>query len=205
MIPSLTPPSVQIITEPLGCCSQPLCRSSSFDSGKKDVSFNIFKESGRTETIGKICDKTWKSASVDVCSFDTEGKLEIVNERGYTGGTLDCLRTMWVMNRIGVQTLTRTYTLAIIQSKIHSAAMRSPASPSLAIHVINPSRRVVMDGRSEGSGKTLECIVIGIDFEERTCRVGTFIPEGKSRFVVRLKGETMISNMRRKIYKHIRL
>lgn len=48
-----------------------------------------------------------------------------------------------------------------------------------------------MDGRSEGSGNTLGKIVIGIDLEERTCKVGTFIGEGKSRLIVRLQGRRM--------------
>lgn len=84
--------------------------------------------------------------------------------------------------------------------------MRSPASASLAIQVISPSRRVLIDGRSEGSGKALESIVIGIDFEETTCRVGTLIGEAKSRPVVRLQDKKgMRSKIRFKIYKHIRL
>lgn len=83
--------------------------------------------------------------------------------------------------------------------------MRSPASPSLAIQDINPSRRVLIDGRSEGSGKTLESIVIGIDFEKTTCRVGTRSGEGKSRLVERLHDQRMRLNIRLKIYKHIRV
>jgi hypothetical protein len=66
----------------------------------------------------------------------------------------------------------------------------------LAIQDIKSSRRVLIDGRSEGSGKALESIVNGIDFEETTCRVGTFIGEGKSRFVVRLQGKRMRWNTR---------
>ena len=83
--------------------------------------------------------------------------------------------------------------------------MRSPASASLEIHDINPSRRVLMDGRSEGSGKALGSIVVGIDFEETMCRVGTIIGEGRSTLVVSLQDRRMRSDIKFKFHKHIQL
>jgi hypothetical protein len=64
--------------------------------------------------------------------------------------------------------------------------MKSPANASLAIQDINLSRRILIDGRSEGSGKALESSVIGIDSRDTTCRVGTIVGEDKPKLEVRL-------------------
>ena len=66
-----------------------------------------------------------------------------------------------------------THTLAIAHKRTHSAAMRSPANPSSAIHVITCSRRALTPGSSEGSGNILGTIVVGKGVEKRTCKVGT--------------------------------
>jgi hypothetical protein len=65
------------------------------------------------------------------------------------------------------------HTLEIVHKRTHSAAVRSPANPSSAIHVMSSSRMGRTIGKSEGSGNVLGTIVHGMGVEKRTCKVGT--------------------------------
>jgi hypothetical protein len=93
-----------------------------------------------------------------------------------TAGELEGISNDWqnesVRNRyLGEES--NTHTLAIAHKRIHSAAVRSPANPSSAIHAITSSRRVLSLGSSESPGNILGTIVIGMGVEKKTCNVGT--------------------------------
>jgi len=75
-------------SDPFGNCSQPLCKSSSLDSGIKGVEFKTSRESGRTVSIWTSSDKTRTSFGVR----GSDGPYPVrARDNGSMGGMRDCL------------------------------------------------------------------------------------------------------------------
>lgn len=83
-------------SDPFGNCSQPLCRSSSLDSGMKGVEFKTSRESGRTVSIGTSSDKTRTSFGVR----ESDGPYPVrARDNGRMGGMRDCLARISVSRK----------------------------------------------------------------------------------------------------------
>ena len=165
-LPSLTPPSVTSSTEPCGSWRAPECKSSFLLSGENDTLFRVPSERGRVLVRGRSSDKMCERAGVGMGvassseGFATdgiggEGNCASVSDGDRRGGLRDCL---WKSSGLDIHCRDLdTYTLLILDSKIHSAASASPPSASAASQSTNSCRVCAAAGDGYGLD-TSDCL-----------------------------------------------